>query len=333
MAIHIGRRQFISALGGASVAWPLSARAQQAGKVARVGVLMNNTEDDPESKALIAGFRQELRQLGWMETRNIRIEVRYAAGKADQYQVLAKELVALQPDAILAYTTPVAAALQRQSRAIPIVFVQVSDPVGSGLVTSLARPDGNLTGFLLYESGITGKWVAMLKEIAPHLERVALLANPTTTPYDYFMRSAEDVAPSLAVELLPSPVDNAEDIERVIAAFAGTPNSGLLVLPSGTIALHRDLVIALAAHHRMPAVYPFRYYVTAGGLMSYGIDLVDQSRQAASYIDRILRGAAPAELPVQAPTKYVTTVNLKTAKALGFDIPPTLLVRADEVIE
>jgi putative tryptophan/tyrosine transport system substrate-binding protein len=213
------------------------------------------------------------------------------------------------------------------------VFAEVSDPVGSGLVASLARPGGNLTGLLLYEKGITGKWAAMLKEIAPHLKRAALLANPKTTPYDYFVRSAETAAKSLAIELVPSPVENAADIERVLAAFAGVPNGGLLVLPSGTTTLHRDLVIALAARYRLPAVYPFRFYVKAGGLMSYSTDLVDQSRQAASYVDRILRGANPTELPVQAPIKYVTTVNLKTAKALGFTIPPSLLLRADEVIE
>ncbi len=240
--------------------------------------------------------------------------------------MLARELVALQPDVIFAYTTSITAALQRESRTIPIVFAQVSDPVGSGLVASLVRPGGNLTGLLLYEKGITSKWAAMLKEIAPHLERAALLANPKTTAYDYFLRSAEAVAPSLAIELVPSPVENPADIERVIAAFAGAPNGGLLVLPSGTTTLHRDLVIALAARYRLPSVYPFRFYVTAGGLMSYSTDLVDQSRQAASYVDRILRGANPAELPVQTPTKYVTTVNLKTAKTLGLDVPPSLLV-------
>ena len=327
------RRDFISFLGGTAVAWPLGAHAQQPDQMRRIGVLMNNAEDDPESKAQLVGFRQGLQQLGWSEDRNIRIYTRFAADRPDQYQVLAKELVALQPDAIFAYTTPITAALQRESRTIPIVFAQVSDPVGSGLVASLTRPGGNLTGLLLYETGITGKWAAMLKEIAPHLERAALLANPKTTPYDYFVRSAEAVAQSLAIELVPSPVENAADIERVIVAFAGPPNGGLLVLPSGTTTLHRDLVIARAAWYRLPSVYPFRFYVTAGGLMSYSTDLVDQSRLAASYVGHILRGANPAELPVQAPTKYVTTVNLKTAKALGLDVPPSLLVRADEVIE
>jgi putative ABC transport system substrate-binding protein len=247
--------------------------------------------------------------------------------------VLARELVARQPDVIFVYTTPLAAALQRESRTIPIVFAQVSDPVGSGLVTSLARPGGNLTGLLLYERGITGKWVAMLKEIAPNLQRAALLANPKTTPYDYFVRSAADVAQSLGIELVPSPIENAADIERVIVDAAGTPNSGLVILPSGTTTLLRDFLIAVTARERLPSVYPFRFYVTAGGLMSYSADLLDQSRLAASYIDRILRGANPVDLPVQAPTKYLTSVNLKTAKAFGLDVPSSLLIRADEMIE
>jgi len=327
------RREFIRLIGGATAAWPLSAHAQQLDQVRRVGVLMNNAENDSEAAAQLVGFRQGLQQLGWSEDRNVRIYARFAADRPDQYQVLAKELVALQPDVIFGYTTPINAALQRETRTIPIVFAQVSDPIGSRLVASLARPGGNLTGFLLYEKGITGKWAAMLKEIAPQLERAALMANPKTTPYDYFLRSAEAAVQSLAIELVPSPVENAADIEQVMTAFARLPNGGLLVLPSGTTSLHRDLVVELAARYRLPSVYPFRFYVTAGGLMSYSSDLIEQSRQAASYVDRILRGASPAELPVQTPTKYVTTVNLKTAKALGLDVPPSLLLRADEVIE
>ena len=320
-------------LTGGLLAAPLAAKAQQPDRVRRVGVLMHNAEDDPEAKAELAAFRQGLEQLGWSEGRNIRIDIRFAADRPDQFQVLAKELVALRPDAIFSRTTPITAALRRETRTIPIVFAEVSDPVGSGLVASLARPGGNVTGLLLYEQGITGKWAAMLKEVAPHLKRAALLANPKTTPYEYFVRSAEAVGPSLAIELVPSPVENAGDIQRVIAAFAAAPNGGLLFLPSGTTTLHRDLVVALAARYRLPAVYPFRFYVTAGGLMSYSTDLVDQSRQAASYVDRILRGATPTDLPVQAPLKYVTTVNLKTAKALGLTILPSLLLRADQVIE
>jgi putative ABC transport system substrate-binding protein len=301
--------------------------------VRRIGVLMGFLEDDPETKARLAGYRQELGRLGWSEGRNVRIDYRFAVGSPERFQALAKELVSLQPDLIFASTTPVVAALQRQSRTIPIVFVNVSDPIGSGLVASLARPGGNLTGLLLYEEGITGKWLAMLKEIAPQLSRAALIANPKSTPFDYFVRAAEARASSLAVKLVPSPAENASDIERVIESFAREPNGGLVLLPNSESVLHRDLVIALAARHRLPAVYPYRFFVAAGGLMSYDTDLVDQYRQAASYVDRILRGAKPADLPVQAPTKYETVLNLKTARALGLTVPPALLVAADEVIE
>jgi putative ABC transport system substrate-binding protein len=234
---------------------------------------------------------------------------------------------------IFAHSTPIVAALQRESRTIPIVFVSVSDPIGSGFVASLARPGGNFTGLLQYEEGISGKWLAMLKEIAPRLARAALLANPKTTAYDYFLRAAEAAAPSLAIELVPKPVETAGDIERAIESVARAPNGGLLLPPDTTTVLHRDLIIALAARHRLPAVYPFRVFVAAGGLMSYGTEQVDMFRQAASYVDRILRGAKPADLPVQAPTKFETAVNLKTAKALGLTVPPGLLVAADEVIE
>jgi ABC-type uncharacterized transport system substrate-binding protein len=329
--LDVRRREFITLLGGAAM-WPLEARAQQPDIVRRIGVLTGDAEDDPGVKARLAAFQQGLGRLGWSLDRNIRIDYRFAANNPDQYQPLAKELIRLQPDVLLAYTTPVAAAFVRESRAVPIVFVNVSDPIGSGLVAGLARPGGNLTGLLLYEEGIAGKWLAMLKEIAPGLSRAALIANPKRTPYDYFVRSAKSAAPSLAIELAPSPVENAGDIERVIESFAREPNGALVVLP-GTPFEHRDLVIALTARHRLPAVYPFRFFVAAGGLMSYGTDFVDQSRQAASYVDRILRGANPADLPVQAPTKYETVLNLKTAKALGLEVPPSLLVRADEVIE
>jgi putative ABC transport system substrate-binding protein len=312
---------------------PLAAEAQQANQLRRIGVLMHNAQNDPEATAELAAFRQGLQQLGWSEDRNIRVDIRFAADRPDQYEVLAKQLIALQPDVIFAYTTPITAALQRESRTIPIVFAEVSDPVGSKFVASLSRPGGTLTGLQLYEQGITGKWAAMLKEIAPHVKRVALLVDPRTTPYDYFLRSAEATIPKLAMELAPRLVENAADIKRVIAAFAATPNSGLLVLPSGTTSLHRDLVVALAAQYRLPSVYPFRYYVTAGGLISYSTDLVDQSRQAASYVDRILRGAKPAELPVQQPTKFDLVINLKTAKAFGLTIPQTLLLQATQVIE
>jgi putative ABC transport system substrate-binding protein len=326
------RRAFITLLGGAA-AWPLAARAQQRERMRRIGVLAAAAEDEPEMKARLAVFRQGLEKLGWSEDRNVRVDTRFAAGRADQFQVLSKELVALKPDAILAHTTPVAAALQRESRAIPIVFISVSDPIGSGFVASLARPGGNPTGVLQYEASITGKWLAMLKEIAPGLARAALLANPKTTAYDYFRRSAEALAPSLAIELVPSPVENATDIERAIESLVRASNGGLILPPDSTTLLHRDLIISLANRHRLPAVYSLRAYVAAGGLMSYDTNQVEAARLAATYVDRILRGAKPADLPVQAPTKYETVLNLKTAKALGLTVPDKLLVAADEVIE
>jgi putative ABC transport system substrate-binding protein len=327
------RREFIVCLGGAASMWPLGARAQQGERVRRIGVLISGAESDPEMQVRVTAFRQALEKLGWSEGRNIHIDTRFAASRPDHYQRLAKELVALNPEVIFVQTTPITAALRRETRTIPIVFVSVSDPIGSGLVTSLARPGGNVTGLMLYEEGITGKWLAMLKEIAPHLTRAALMANPKTTPFDYFLRSAKTAVPALPIELVPAPVESAGDIERTIESFARVPNGGLVVLPSGPNILHRDLVIALAARHRLPAVYPFRFFVAAGGLMSYGTDFVDQDRQAASYVDRILRGANAADLPVQAPTRYETIINLKTAKALGLTVPPGLLVAADEVIE
>jgi putative ABC transport system substrate-binding protein len=326
------RREFITLLGSAA-AWPMVGHAQQPDRVRRIGVLVGSSEDDAELKAWLAGFRQGLERLGWWEDRNVHVDYRFAPGGAGQEQMRAKELLALQPDVILAQTTPIAAALQRESRAIPIVFVTVSDPIGSGFIASLARPGGNLTGLQLYESTITGKWLAMLKEIAPHLGRAALMANPKTTAYAYYLNAAEALAPSLAIALVPSPVETAADIERAVESFARVPDGGLLLPPDSTTVLHRDLIITLAARYRLPAVYANRVFVAAGGLMSYDTDRVDVFRQAASYIDRILRGDNPADLPVQAPTKYETSINLKTAKALGLSVSPGLLVAADEVIE
>ncbi len=327
------RRQFITLLGGAAATWPLAARAQQQPeRMRRIGVLAALNEDDPDMQARLAGFRQGLERLGWSEGRNVRIDTRFAAGNGDRHQPLAKELVALQPDVIFAQSTPIAAALQRESRAIPIVFVEVSDPIGSGFIASLARPGGNLTGLAAFEASITGKWLAMLKEVAPRMARAALMANPKTTAYDYFLRSAEALAPSLAV-LVPSRVENAADIERAIEALAREPDGGLVLPPDGTTLLHRDLIIALAARHRLPAIYAFRAFVADGGLMSYGTYPIDVFRQTGAYVDRILRGAKPDDLPVQAPTKYQTVINLKTAKALGLEVPPALLATADEVIE
>ena len=327
------RREFIMIVGGAAVVWPLGTRAQQAERVRRIGVLISQAADDSEMEASLTGFRQGLERLGWLEGSNVRIDTRFAHGNLDQTQVHAKELIALQPDVILAHSTPVAFTLQRESRAIPIVFVNVSDPVGSGLVASLARPGSNLTGLLMYEASIVGKWLAMLKEIAPLMARAAFVANPKISTYEYYLRTAKAIAPSLAIELVPSPIETAADIERAIELFAREPNGGLFLPPNTTNNVHRALIIALAARHRLPAVYAFRFFVADGGLMSYAIDQVDMFRQTASYVDRILRGANPADIPVQAPTKFKTTLNLKTAKALGLTVPPGMLVAADEVIE
>ena len=332
------RREFIRLIGGAvaipSLLWPLAAWAQQTDRVRRIGVLMGLAEDDPDTKARLAAFRQGLDRLGWSEGGNVRLDYRFTPAGA-QAQVLAKELVTLQPDVILAQTTPVVAAVQRETRTIPIVFVGIADAVGSGFVNNLARPDGNTTGFMLFEAGITGKWLAMLKEIAPRLVRAALVINPKTAPYyEMYLHAAQAAASSLAIELVFGPIENAAaDIERAIEAFAQTPNSGLVLPPDSFTVVHRDLIIALAARHKLPAVYPDRLFVAAGGLMCYSTNRADQFRQAASYIDRILRGAKPAELPVQVPTRYETVINLKTARALGFTVPPGLLVAADEVIE
>jgi putative tryptophan/tyrosine transport system substrate-binding protein len=332
------RREFTRLIGGAvaipSLLWPLAAWAQQTDRVRRIGVLMGLAEDDPDTKARLAAFRQGLDRLGWSEGGNVRLDYRFAPASA-QAQVLAKELVTLQPDVILAQTTPVVAAVQRETRTIPIVFVGIADAVGSGFVNNLARPEGNTTGFMLFEAGITGKWLAMLKEIAPRLVRAVLVINPKTAPYyEVYLHAAQAAASSLAIELVFGPIENAAaDIERAIVAFAQTPNSGLVLPPDSFTVVHRDLIIALAARHKLPAVYPDRLFVAAGGLMCYSTNRTDQFRQAASYIDRILRGAKPAELPVQVPTRYETVINLKTARALGFTVPPGLLVAADEVIE
>jgi putative ABC transport system substrate-binding protein len=325
------RREFIALVGGVAAGWPLVAVAQHIDQMRRVGVLVAYAEGDPEMKARLAAFRQGLEQLGWSEGRNIRLDVRYAPAGAGQEHSRAQELVALKPDVIFAHTPQVVASLQQESGAIPVVFVGVADPVGAGFVASLNRPGGNLTGLLGIEASIAGKWLTMLKEIAP-ITRVALIANPKNI-FDYFMHAAEPVARTFSIELVPSPVSNSSEIEHAIESFAGKPNGGLVLPPDATTSVSRDLIIALAAQYRLPAVYSFRLFVKAGGLMSYGVDFVHQNWQAASYVDRILRGEKPADLPVQAPTKYETAVNLKTAKSLGLTVPPDLLVAADEVIE
>jgi putative tryptophan/tyrosine transport system substrate-binding protein len=319
------RREFIILLGGAATL-PLPARAQQSDRVRHIGVLSVGCY--PKN---LAAFQRGLELVGWSEGRNAQIDVRFAT--PEQAHVRAQELVALQPDVILACTTPAALALQRASRTIPIIFVAVADPIGAGLVANLARPGANLTGALSYEDTITGKWLAMLKEIAPRLERVALVANPKTSPYDYFLRAARIVAPSLAIEIVSKPIESGEDIDETIASLARMMSCGFVITPDTTTSAHLDLIIALAARYRVPAVYFDRTFVSAGGLLSYGIDFAAHYRQAAAYVDRILRGTKPADLPVQAPTKYETVLNLKAAKTLGLTVPPGLLVAADEVIE
>ncbi len=326
------RRQFIALIGSAAT-WPRVARAQQPEQMRRIGILLHGVQTDPLWQKRLAAFREGLEGLGWLENRNVRIQLRYSANDYDRLPRLAHEIVALNPEVIFTNTTPAIKALQQETDTIPLIFVEVSDPIGAGVVASLARPGGNISGFLFYEDSILGKWLGMLKEIAPHLTRAALLGNPKGFPYGYFLRTAKVIAPSLGMEVVPAPVANADEIEQAIESFARVPNGGLLAPNDSTVEANRDLVIALAARHRLPAVYAFRDFVTAGGLMYYGTDLIAQFRRAASYIDRVLHGANPADLPVEAPTKYETVLNLRTAKALGFQVPSTLLVRADEVIE
>ena len=329
----MNRREFITLLGGAAAVRPLAARGQQAERMRRIGMLASQAEADPDMQARLDGFRHGLQALGWIEDRNVHIDYRFTGGREDRFRPLAKELVALKPELIFVQSTPGAVALQRESRTLPIVFVNVSDPIGAGLVASLARPGGNFTGVLQYEASITGKGLAMLKEISPTLVRVALVANPKTTPFGYFQRAALALAPSLAIELVASPVQDAPDTERAIESFARVPNGGLVLPPDATTTGHRDLIIALVARYRLPAVYTLRSFVEGGGLMSYGAEQADMFRQAAGYVDRILRGANPGDLPVQVPVKYETILNLKTAKELDLPVPPGLLVAADRVIE
>jgi ABC-type uncharacterized transport system substrate-binding protein len=326
------RRNFIALLGGAA-AWPLAARAQQAAQTRRVGVLMNLAADDAEGLARVTAFVQALQQLGWTDGRNVRIDYRWAAGDPERFQRYAQELLTLGPDVTLASATPGIVALERASRTVPIVFVAVADPVGAGFVESLARPGGHITGFSIFEYGMSSKWLELLKEIAPRVTRVAVIRDQSLTSGTAQFAAVQSVAPSFGVELSPVGVRDAGEIERGVAGFARTPNGGVIVTGSLLTAVHRDLIIALAARHRLPAVYGFRFFASAGGLISYGPDIVDQYRRAAGYVDRILKGEKPGDLPVQAPTKYELVINLKTAKALGLEIPSSVLARANEVIE
>jgi len=328
------RREFITLLGGAAAAWPLKARAQQNERMRHVGVLMASTADDPEWQARIAAFLQGLQQLSWVDGRNVHIDIRWATTKPDDIRNHAAELVALTPDVILAGagTTSVAPLLQA-TRTVPIVFALVIDPVGAGFVDSLQKPGGNATGFMLFEFSLSGKWLELLKQIAPTVMRAAVLRDPTLASGIGQFAAVQTVAPSLGVDLSAIDVRDATEIERAVTAFARSSNGGLITTASALTTRHRDPIIALAARFRLPAVYPYRRFVNDGGLISYGPDFLDQYRQAAGYVDRILKGDKPAEMPVQAPTKYEIVINLKTAKSLGLAIPPAVLARADEVLE
>ena len=327
------RRGFITLLGGAAVAWPLAVRAQQEATLRRIGVLIQVAEGDPQARIEVATFLRGLRELGWSEGRSLRIDTRWGGGDADRIRKYAAELVALAPEVVLAPGGTVVGALQQASRTVPIVFVNVTDPVGRGYVASLAQPVGNATGFTSFEFGMGGKWLEVLKEMAPRVTRVAVLRDPVITAGMGYLAAIHALAPSIGVQVTPVDVRHTSDIERAVAAFARTPNSGLIVTADPAAIVHREAIIALAARHRLPAVYPYRFFVISGGLISYGLDNIEQYRLAAGYVDRILKGEKPGDLPVQAPTKYELAINLKTAKALGLEVPPTLLARADEVIE
>jgi putative ABC transport system substrate-binding protein len=333
MSICLRRREFMAALGGAAVAWPLAARAQQGDRVRRIGVLMGRDENDPGAKAYVSAFTQALADLGWTDGRNVRMEVRWAGGDINRVRALAQELVGLQSDIILANSTPPTVALQRETRTIPIVFVNVADPVASGIVAGFNQPGGNTTGFANYEASLAGKWLELLSEIAPGLKRAAIMFNPDTAPVSTYMPPFETAARSLRVEPIIAPVHGDEEIETAITALGRDPGAGLVVMSDVFMTVHRAPIISAAARNNVPAVYAQSYHARDGGLLSYGTDQLDTFRHAASYVDRILRGAKPAELPVQLPTKFEMVLNLKTAKALGLAVPPSIMLRATEVIE
>jgi ABC-type uncharacterized transport system substrate-binding protein len=331
----IARREFITLLGGAAAAWPFAARAQQADRIRRIGVLIPLADTDREALKELAVFRKELQRLGWTEGRNAKTEVRWAAGDLSEIRAYAKDLVTLKPDVIVARTTAVTAALLNETRTIPIVFVGPSDPIGAGFAASMARPGGNATGFTNVEASLGGKWVELLKEINPRITQIAVMFEPKTSPGNgsFYLRLIQDAARSISVETSATPVYDSADIERAIEAFAREPDSGLLVTPDVTTHNNRALIISLVARRHLPTVYAYPYYVTEGGLAAYGIDVVDLYRRAATYVDRILRGDSPSDLPVQAPVKFELAINLKTAKSLALTVSPMLIARADEVIE
>jgi putative ABC transport system substrate-binding protein len=331
--VQLKRREFIAVLGGAA-AWPLHARAQQPEHIRRIGVLMASAENNPQYQTYMAVFRGAFQNLGWAEGRNIQIDYRWATFDAKLMEQFSKELVVLRPEVILSNNTPTTAALLQQTRTIPIVFATVADPVGSGFVVGLAQPGGNVTGFITAEASLGSKWVELLKEIAPRVSRIAVLFNPTAAPYaEYYLKPIKAAAASFAVEAIAALVHDAQEIESVIAAQAREPNSGLIVIPETFTIARRAEIASVATRHRLPAVYPYRLFAEAGGLLAYGDDLADNFGRAASYVDRILKGTKPNELPVQAPVKFELVINMKTAKALGLDVPVHLQQIAEEIIE
>jgi putative tryptophan/tyrosine transport system substrate-binding protein len=330
----VKRRDVLTLFAGATAVWPCVARAQKTERIRYIGILMGMSEADPVDQSILTAFREALQKLGWTEGRNIRIDIRWPTAP-EQIPASAQALIALQPELVVTQSTPTAAALLQQTRTIPIVFTNVSDPVGSGFVASLPRPGGNLTGFIDIEGAMGGKWLELLKETVPRLKRAALPFNPATAPKGggYFLDPFQAAAAQLGVEATAAPVRNAAELEAVIAAQASEPNGGLVVIPDAFLRRQRAAIVALAEHYRLPAIYPFRYYSELGGLMSYGNDILDNWRRTATYVDRILKGEKPSELPVQLPVKFELVINLKAAKAIGLDVPPTLVARADEVIE
>jgi putative ABC transport system substrate-binding protein len=328
------RRDFVALLGSAAAPWPLAARAQQREQVRRIAMLISYAESDPEAQARISALRNRLQELGWTEGLNLRIEYRWGAFSAAPTERFARELIALQPDLILTTNTPTTASVQQQTHTIPIIFANVVDPLGSGFIASLSRPGGNITGFTNLEATIPGKWLELLKEFSPQINRVAFLFNPSTALYaEYFLRPFKTTAQSMRVKATVAPVDSVSAVESVIFTQASEPNGALMVMPDAFTTNHRTEITSLAARHRLPVIYPFRTFCEAGGLLSYGHDLIDQYRRVATYVDRVLKGAKPSALPVQAPIKFELVINLKSAKALGLTVPPTLLATADDVIE
>ena len=324
------RRELIALLGGAAASWPLAARAQQRKRMRRIGVLMG-LADNPLGQTYRTALLDGLGELGWTDGRNLRVDIRWAVGSAERTRALAKELIDEGPDLVVAQNTAMVAALLQETRSLPIVFVNVADPVGSGFVTSVPRPGGNVTGFTGYEPSLAGKWLGLLKEIAPRVTRAALLFNPDTGPGFTFLRAAEPA--SSGIKVIGAPVNGTSGVEHAVEELVREPNGGVIMLPDNFTAIHNKLIVALAARHRVPAIYPFRYIPSEGGLISYGVDVTDLHRRAASYVDRILKGARPSDLPVQSPTKFVMGINVRTARALGLEVSPTLLATADEVIE